>query len=275
VETDGTVVVATGLTTQGQGHQTAFAQVVAEELGVPIERVVVTTGDTRRFKYAVGTFASRAAVMSGNAVALAARKVREKALRVAGEALEADPRDLEIVDGVVQVKGTPGAEIPLSTVAVLSNPLRYAFDEQAKRATQFSTPADPDKPPVAEDDEPGLEGTDYYSPVHSTFASGMHAVVPAQPATGDFEYLGSYTKPSDIPYLNVFCDPQAFQCNSPTTLDYIRAERNTVGVSSNIIEASWQALMESFSYYLLHHQNNTNQNGKYHEKTDKDFRHYA
>ncbi|MGH8827793.1 MAG: aerobic carbon-monoxide dehydrogenase large subunit, partial [Jiangellaceae bacterium] len=128
IETDGTVVVATGLTTQGQGHQTAFAQVVAEELGVPIEKVVVTTGDTRRFKYAVGTFASRAAVMSGNAIALAARKVRDKALRIAGEALEADPRDLEIVDGIVQVKGTPGATIPLATVAVLSNPLRYAFD---------------------------------------------------------------------------------------------------------------------------------------------------
>src|SRR5690606_29317645 len=113
VETDGTVVVATGLTTQGQGHQTVFAQVVADELGVALDDVVVTTGDTRRFGYAVGTFASRAAVMSGNAVALAARKVRQKALRIAGEALEADPRDLEIVDGVVQVKGVPGATIPL------------------------------------------------------------------------------------------------------------------------------------------------------------------
>src|SRR5690606_14823516 len=98
VETDGTVVVATGLTTQGQGHETVFAQVVASELGVPVDRVVVTTGDTRRFRYAVGTFASRAAVMSGNAVAVAARKVREKALRIAGDALEADPGDLEIVD---------------------------------------------------------------------------------------------------------------------------------------------------------------------------------
>ena len=54
VETNGTVVVATGLTTQGQGHETAFAQVAAETLGVPVERVTVVTGDTRRFKYAVG-----------------------------------------------------------------------------------------------------------------------------------------------------------------------------------------------------------------------------
>ena len=69
VETTGDVVVATGLTTQGQGHETVFAQIAAQELGVPVERVTVTTGDTRRFKYGVGTFASRAAVMSGNAVA--------------------------------------------------------------------------------------------------------------------------------------------------------------------------------------------------------------
>ena len=92
VETSGRVNVATGLTSQGQGHQTAFAQIVADELGVPIENVHVTTGDTRRFGYSVGTFASRAAVMSGSAVALAARKVRDKALRIAADALEAAPR---------------------------------------------------------------------------------------------------------------------------------------------------------------------------------------
>ena len=177
VETDGTVVVSTGLTTQGQGHQTMLAQIVADELGVPIERIKVTTGDTRRFKYAVGTFASRTAVMSGSAVALTARKVRAKALRIAADALEAAVDDLEIVDGRVQVRGSPGAEVDLGTVAVLSNPLRYAFDEAAAKATQFAGPADPTRPPVDEDDEPGLEGTDYYSPQQSTFANGMHAVV--------------------------------------------------------------------------------------------------
>ncbi|MGL5850155.1 MAG: molybdopterin cofactor-binding domain-containing protein, partial [Phycicoccus sp.] len=79
VETSGRVNVATGLTTQGQGHQTVLAQIVADELGVPFDDVHVTTGDTRRMAYAVGTFASRGAVMSGNAVALAARVVRTKA----------------------------------------------------------------------------------------------------------------------------------------------------------------------------------------------------
>jgi carbon-monoxide dehydrogenase large subunit len=190
VETDGTVVVATGLTTQGQGHHTVFAQIVASELGVPLERVVVTTGDTRRFRYSIGTFASRAAVMSGNAVALAARKVREKALRVAGESLEVDPRDLELVDGTVRVKGVPTSALPLATVAVLANPLRYAFDEESQRATQFATPADPDRPPVADDDEPGLEGVDYYSPVRATFASGAHAVVvETDPETAEIRVL--------------------------------------------------------------------------------------
>ena len=162
IETSGRVKVATGLTTQGQGHQTAFAQIVADTLGVRFEDVEITTGDTRKMPYAVGTFASRAAVMSGSAIHLAALRAKEKALRIAAEALEADEADLEIADGVVSVRGT-GASIDLGTVAVLSNPLRYAFDEASKAATQFSV-GDPGKPPVAEDDEPGLEGRDFYSP---------------------------------------------------------------------------------------------------------------
>ncbi|WP_182880084.1 aerobic carbon-monoxide dehydrogenase large subunit [Microbispora sp. H10949] len=190
ITSDGRVHVSTGLTSQGQGHETVFAQIAATELGVPIEKVSVVTGDTRRFGYAVGTFASRAAVMSGNAIALACRKVREKALRIAAEALEADPRDLEITDGMVHVAGAPSASIPLATVAVLSNPLRYAFDEEAKRATQFAGPASDDRPPVAEGEEPGLEGRDYYSPVRSTFAAGMHAaIVETDPDTAEIRIL--------------------------------------------------------------------------------------
>ncbi|MGW0587337.1 aerobic carbon-monoxide dehydrogenase large subunit [Streptosporangium sp. NPDC002607] len=190
ITSDGRVHVSTGLTSQGQGHETVFAQIAATELGVPLERVSVVTGDTRRFGYAVGTFASRAAVMSGNAIALACRKVREKALRIAAEALEADPRDLEIVDGEVRVVGAPGTTIPLATVAVLSNPLRYAFDAEAARATQFAGASSFDRPPVAEGEEPGLEGRDYYSPIRSTFASGMHAaIVETDPLTAEIRIL--------------------------------------------------------------------------------------
>ena len=189
VETSGKVKVAIGLTSQGQGHQTAFAQVVADELGVRFEDVEVVAGDTRRMPYGVGTFASRAAVMSGSAAALTARMVRAKAVRIAAEALEANPDDLEIVDGVVRVKGSPASSISLGTVAVLSNPLRYAFDEASKAATQFSV-GDPGKPPVAEDDEPGLEGRDFYSPERATFANGMHAViVETDPETAEIKIL--------------------------------------------------------------------------------------
>ncbi|MGW0806455.1 aerobic carbon-monoxide dehydrogenase large subunit [Nonomuraea sp. NPDC002799] len=190
ITSDGRVHVSTGLTSQGQGHETVFAQIAATELGVPIERVSVVTGDTRRFGYAVGTFASRAAVVSGNAIALACRKVREKALRIAAGALEADPADLDIADGLVHVAGSPHASIPLSTVAVLANPLRYAFDDETAKATQFAAAADPDRPPIAEGEEPGLEGRDYYSPIRSTFAAGMHAaIVETDPETAEIKVL--------------------------------------------------------------------------------------
>jgi CO/xanthine dehydrogenase Mo-binding subunit len=191
VETTGDVVVSTGLTTQGQGHETVFAQIAAQELGVPLERVTVTTGDTRRFAYGVGTFASRAAVMSGNAVAVASRKVRAKALRIAATALAASESELSIMDGVVGVRGfaSGGPSIPLATVAVLANPLRYAFDEEAKRATQFAMPAG-DGPPVPEGEEPGLEATGWYSPIRSTFANGVHAaVVETDPETAEIKVL--------------------------------------------------------------------------------------
>ena len=191
VETSGKVKVATGLTSQGQGHQTMLAQLVADELGVPIANVHVVTGDTRRFGYAVGTFASRTAVVSGSAVTLAARKAKQKALRVAAAALEVSPADLEITGGTVQVKGDPDSGIGLGTVAVLSNPLRYAFDDAAKAATQFAGGGgDPDKPPVAPDDEPGIEGRAYFSPVRSTFASGIHAaIVETDPDTAEVRIL--------------------------------------------------------------------------------------
>jgi aerobic carbon-monoxide dehydrogenase large subunit len=191
VETTGDVVVSTGLTTQGQGHETVFAQIAAQELGVPVERVKVTTGDTRRFAYGVGTFASRAAVMSGTAVAMAAGKVRAKALRLAAAALAASESELSIADGSVFVRGFPadGPRIPLATVAVLANPLRYAFDEEAQRATQFAT-APGDGPSVPEGEEPGLEAVGWYSPIRSTFANGVHAaVVETDPDTAEIKVL--------------------------------------------------------------------------------------
>lgn len=190
VETSGRVNVATGLTSQGQGHETVFAQIVADELGVRVEDVHVTTGDTRRMGYSVGTWGSRGAVMSGNALLLTARTVRERALAIAADALEANPEDLEIVDGVVRVVGAPDAQIPLPTVAVLANPLRYAFDESARAATQFGGTVDETRPPVAPEESPGLEASEFFSPVRTTFANGMHAaIVETDPVTAQIQVL--------------------------------------------------------------------------------------
>ncbi len=191
VETDGSVVVSTGLTTQGQGHQTMLAQIVADELGVPFDRIKVTTGDTRRFKYAVGTFASRTAVMSGSAVALTARSVRAKALRIAAQALEASVEDLEIVDGQVRVKGAPdlpdrpGRRSPCSPTRCATPSTRPHSGPPSSRRPLTRTGR---RSGVGE--SPGLEGSDFYSPTRSTFANGMHAVVvETDPQTADIKIL--------------------------------------------------------------------------------------
>src|SRR5256884_1863117 len=185
----GKVVAATGIPSQGQAHATVWAQVVADELGVDVEDVEVTSGDTRRFPWGVGTFASRGAVTAGNAMHVAARMVATKARQIAAEQLEANPDDLELVGGRVRVKGSPDRGIPLAAVAVLSNPVRYAFGGGTEAATQFA--AKPRTgPPLQGGEEPGLEATGYYSPPGSTWASGCHAAyVRVDPRTFRLEIL--------------------------------------------------------------------------------------
>jgi carbon-monoxide dehydrogenase large subunit len=177
VEPDGGVVVVTGLSDQGQGHRTVLAQIAAAELGVPVGAVHVVTGDTRRFPRSVGTFASRGVVTGGNAVALAARRVRAQALRVAGAALEIDPADLELADGHARVRGDGRTAIALSTLALLADPLRYAFVEGVTEAARFSATGTAPPGTPAGDDHPGLEATDYYAPPQSTYANGAHAAI--------------------------------------------------------------------------------------------------
>ena len=185
----GKVVAATGIPSQGQSHATVWAQVVADELGVDVADVEVTGGDTRRFPWGVGTFASRGAVTAGNAMAVAARMVAEKARHIAADQLEADPADLELVDGRVRVKGSPDRGIPLAAVAVLSNPVRYAFGGGTEAATQFASKPRPG-PPLREGEQPGLEATGYFSPTGSTWASGCHAAyVRVDPKTFRLEIL--------------------------------------------------------------------------------------
>src|SRR5262249_26075059 len=134
VEPSGKVFVATGLTTHGQGHQTTFAQIAAEALGCDPADVSVVTGDTSRFNWGAGTFASRALVTSGNAVSMAARTVRDKAVRLAARLLEVSPDDLELGEGAVRVKGAPDRRLTLGALATVANPIRYAYGEEASEA---------------------------------------------------------------------------------------------------------------------------------------------
>ena len=185
----GKVVAATGIPNQGQAHATVWAQVVADELGVDVTDVEVTSGDTRRFPWGVGTFASRGAVTAGNAMQVAARMVATKAKAIAADRLEADPADLELADGRVRVKGSPDKGISLGAVAVLSNPVRYAFGGGTEAATQFAGRSR-QGPPLREGEQPGLEATGYYSPPGSTWASGCHAAyVRVDPKTFRLEIL--------------------------------------------------------------------------------------
>lgn len=156
VQTDGRVCVATGIGTQGQGHFTSFAQLVAEPLGVTAADVDVITGDTARFNWGTGTFASRGAVVAGNACYAAALAVREKVLKTAAEALGAEQEELEIAGGSVHVRDAPDRVIALGDLASLANPLRGAV-----------------KPGM----EPGLEATAYFGPERGCTASGVHAMV--------------------------------------------------------------------------------------------------
>jgi len=185
----GKVIAATGIPSQGQAHATVWAQVVADELGVEVKDVEVTSGDTRRFVWGVGTFASRGAVTAGNAMHAAAGMVAAKARQIAAEHLEANPDDLELVGGRVRVKGSPDRGIPLAAVAVLSNPVRYAFGGGTEAATQFAAKPRPG-PPLHDGEQPGLEATGYYSPQGSTWASGCHAAyVRVDPKTFKLEIL--------------------------------------------------------------------------------------
>jgi aerobic carbon-monoxide dehydrogenase large subunit len=156
VQASGKVSVATGIGTQGQGHFTSFAQIVADELGVDVRDVYLVSGDTAEFHWGAGTFASRGAVVAGSAIHAAATKVRQKILKLAGEVLEVAEADLELAEGQVRVKGVPETAISLGQLAVRANPLRGAV-----------------KPGT----EPGLEATDYFGPASSTTANGVHAML--------------------------------------------------------------------------------------------------
>ena len=105
----GTAMVLVGTKSQGQGHETTYAQIVAEELGIPMSQVQVEEGDTDTAPYGLGTYASRSTPTAGAAAAMAARKIRDKARKIAAYLLEADEEDLEWEPGKFSVRGNPDA----------------------------------------------------------------------------------------------------------------------------------------------------------------------
>ncbi len=153
VHPTGKALLRMGTKSQGQGHETTFAQIVTEELGIPAADVAVEEGDTDTAPYGLGTYASRSTPVAGAATAMVARKLRDKARKIAGHLLEAAEEDLEWEIGRFYVKGSPdrGKTIQEIAFAAYTN--------------------------VPEGMEAGLEGVHYYDPPNMTYPFGTYAVV--------------------------------------------------------------------------------------------------
>jgi carbon-monoxide dehydrogenase large subunit len=169
IDPGGKVIAQFGTTAQGQGIETAMAQVIADELGVPISDVTVSMGDTETAPHGGGAWASRQASLGGAAAFQATAKMREKLLAIAGFLLEANPDDLELKDGRASVTGDPSAGITVTELA------ETAYYKSARL------------PPGM---EPALEETVHFEPPASTHANAAHAtIVEVDPATGHIAFL--------------------------------------------------------------------------------------
>ncbi|WP_460038441.1 xanthine dehydrogenase family protein molybdopterin-binding subunit [Thermaerobacter litoralis] len=153
----GKVTVYTGSSAHGQGHETAWSQIVASELGIPPEDVEVLHGDTGRGPIGLGTYGSRSAAVGGIALYQALQKVKRKAALIAAHQLECSPEDLEFVDGQFRVKGAPQRAIKFTQIAAAANLGSHI-----------------NFPPGL---EPGLEETAFWQPENFTFPFGTHVCV--------------------------------------------------------------------------------------------------
>ena len=160
----GKAILKLGVKSQGQGHETTFAQIVAGELGIPAENVEVREGDTDNTPFGLGTYASRSTPVCGAATAIVSRKVREKGKKIAAHMLEASPDDMEWTGERFQVKGSPD---------------RGATMEEVSFAAYTNVP---------EGEEAGLEGVTYYDPPEMTYPFGAYiCVVEIDRGTGQVE----------------------------------------------------------------------------------------
>lgn len=161
VHPTGKVIARLGVRHQGQGHETTYAQIIAEELGLSVDDVIIEEGDTDTAPYGLGTYASRSTPTAGGAAALCGRRIREKAQKIAAHLLEIGEDDV-VWDGTAfAAKGLPGKTISMKDVAFA------AYTN------------------VPEGMEPGLEATYYYDPPNLTFPNGAYiAVVDIDKGTG-------------------------------------------------------------------------------------------
>jgi carbon-monoxide dehydrogenase large subunit len=169
---DGTVLVQSGVSHNGQGHFTAFAQIAANILGLPVDKVEVRMNDSDLPAYSMGTYASRVTQVAGSAIMLAAEAVKAKALQLTAQLLEASPADLVLEDGRVTVRGTPARTMVLSELARL-------VEEQPTLMEQ--------QPPNPANGAPieGLAAWHDFSPAGAAYSSGTHlAVVEIDSETG-------------------------------------------------------------------------------------------
>jgi carbon-monoxide dehydrogenase large subunit len=159
----GKIEVLTGSHSHGQGHETAFAQVVADELQVPMGDITIVHGDTGRMPFGWGSYGSRSAAVGLSAIKLAADKIRDKATRIAAHLLEAAIEDVEYVDGQFRVKGVPDRS-------------KSWFDVSLQAHLCHNMP---------EGVEPGLEASHFYDPSNFVYPFGTHiAVVEVDADTG-------------------------------------------------------------------------------------------
>ena len=177
----GKASVMIGSSPHGQGEETTFAQVIAHELGVDVDDVDVVHGDTANTPMGWGTYGSRTTAVSGAAVTVAARKVKEKSKALAAHLLEAAVEDIEYEDGRFFVKGSPDQHKTIQDIALMAN---VAWN-------------------MPEGMEPGLEASAFYDPPNFTFPFGAHvAVVELDEATGRIDLRQYYAVDDCGPQIN-------------------------------------------------------------------------
>jgi CO/xanthine dehydrogenase Mo-binding subunit len=179
----GTIVFDVATASQGQGHSTSFAQVAADALGASLEDVVVRSGDSGKVEFGIGTFGSRSMLLAGNAVATAARELRDKLADYAAQLFECDAADLIFDASTVRVTGSPDSSVTLAGLAALANPYGYpvnrpladhqqGYERLQQRAATVVTP-------------PVFEAKGFFGVGQQLYGSGVHAaIVEADAETG-------------------------------------------------------------------------------------------